>query len=970
MAEANLKDLTSAVYKIAENSPKIQKDVKDIRDAVIGTGGILEAINVIAEKLDLSKKKGRIEKLVNKPTLRQDKTLIKNTNSMTDILNKILIQVSKINARPRLKNENISTGRKSRLNADNFKREPDRKDKGKGLESFYKSIDIIDKLKGIKLKDFIFAKTKMKHISNMMIKFKDMFKSFKNEKEMEATVKFANSSIEIVKKLSKVAIFAIPAKLGLNVIEKLFLGSKRKPGGLLAVFREVDNNKKIIKSGDKSMKEILAATGAMFLTSILLSGLAVTGVPAMLGALAMKGIVWIMKGTFEILNKAKKNALQGSLVLLIMSSSLITFALGLGLMVNAVKGMKWKDFGMMMASIAAISAVFAVIGIPAVTALIGLGSIAVLAMGASLLLFSIGLAKTINALKGTDWDEFNEMSKSIWKLGLEISKVGALSIPIGLGSSALILMGGSLFLFGGAIKSWMKLSNIQPALDNIKNAVKSVKDVVKDRFDMKSVRQLRKVGRTLKVLYKGIKDWDKFDGLKAAKNIGITIEKLNEVFKKQIDKKNVNTYSSVGRVLRRLYKGIKDWESINSEKALKNIDVAITKLKDVFNDKIDKKSVRSFSSTGRVLRRLYKGLKFWENINSQKATTNVAYAVTILKRTFSGNVDKNQVKTMDTLVKVTNMSSGIIDSLKAWDSYKPGDALSKIETTVNELLNIFGMSELKKTQLEDNVKDAVAKKKGFLANITEGVVNVVKTTVDNMNNNATNRGVKKTMASLEEVMNSLFSVKTFLTPWLNFDSTAGITNIQYSIKGILSQIMYTAEVEKLYGGSVQNPVLGKYFMRTSTHLMSGMNNLSKGLSGLSNFSNLEIPFKNTIKSINKLDVSKASVMLNLFKSFSRIGIKPFDRFTKAVYKFSDSCNDLIEALDSFEPISNNTVTTNENGETTISSGSVSITNSQDLAKAIAEAIKSLPINVQTDISDVRLVVNNETGRRIILSLDN
>ena len=908
MAEANLKDLTSAVYKIAENSPKIQKDVKDIRDAVIGTGGILEAINVIAEKLDFSKKKGRIEKLVNKPTLRQDKTLIKNTNSMTDILNKILIQVSKINAGSKLKNENINTGRKSRLNADNFKRELDRKNKGKGLESFYKSIDIIDKLKGIKLKDFIFAKTKMKHISNMMIKFKDMFKSFKNEKEMEATVKFANSSIEIVKKLSKVAIFAIPAKLGLNVIERLFLGSKRKPGGLLAVFREVDKNKKIIKSGDKSMKEILAATGAMFLTSILLSGLAVTGIPAMLGALAMKGIVWIMKGTFEILNKAKKNALQGSLVLLIMSSSLITFALGLGLMVNAVKGMKWKDFGMMMASIAGI--------------------------------------------------------------GLTVAGIGLLAAPIALGSSALIMMGGSLLLFGGAIKSWMKLSNIQPALDNIKNAVKSVKDVVKDRFDMKSVRQLRKVGRTLKVLYKGIKDWDKFDGLKAAKNIGITIEKLNEVFKKQIDKKNVNTYSSVGRVLRRLYKGVKDWESINSEKALKNIDVAITKLKDIFNDKIDKKSVRSFSSTGRVLRRLYKGLKFWENINSQKATTNVAYAVTILKKTFSGNVDKNQVKTMDTLVKVTSMSSGIIDSLKAWDSYKPGDALSKIETTVNELLNIFGMSELKKTQLEDNVKDAVVKKKGFLANITEGVVNVVKTTVDNMNNNATNRGVKKTMASLEEVMNSLFSVKTFLTPWLNFDSTAGITNIQYSIKGILSQIMYTAEVEKLYGGSVQNPVLGKYFMRTSTHLMSGMNNLSKGLSGLSNFSNLEIPFKNTIKSINKLDVSKASVMLNLFKSFSRIGIKPFDRFTKAVYKFSDSCNDLIEALDNFEPISNNTVTANENGETTISSGSVSITNSQDLAKAIAEAIKSLPINVQTDISDVRLVVNNETGRRIILSLDN
>ena len=100
MAEANLKDLTSAVYKIAENSPKIQKDVKDIRDAVVGTGGILDAIDIITRKLDLAQKKGRIEKMVNKPVLRQEKTLIKNTNSMTDTMNKILVQMSKKGTNP------------------------------------------------------------------------------------------------------------------------------------------------------------------------------------------------------------------------------------------------------------------------------------------------------------------------------------------------------------------------------------------------------------------------------------------------------------------------------------------------------------------------------------------------------------------------------------------------------------------------------------------------------------------------------------------------------------------------------------------------------------------------------------------------------------------------------------------------------------------------------------------------------
>ena len=954
MADKSLQGLSQAILQIQKE--KIQPDVEAIRKTLCG-GDIQLLLTNINNNIERSIKKGQLLNLKNKNSTglndRYNRKLIKSTDTIVGLL-------SKINARVQ-KNDG-SRGGKIDLKEDKLK--------DKKLDTMAKSIGIIEQLRGIKLKDFIFAKMKMKHISKMMVKFKDMFKSFKNKKEMEATVEFANSAIEIVKKLAKIALFGIPARLGVKAIEKVFLGGKKRTGGLLAIFREVNLNKKEIKAGKKSMKEILAATGAMFLTSVLLAGLAVTGIPAMLGALAMKGIVWIMKGTFAMLNKAKKNALTGSLVLLIMSSSLITFALGLGLMVKAVKSMKWKDFGMMMASIAAISAVFAVIGIPVVAGLVGLGSIAVLAMGASLLLYSIGLAKTINVLKGTNWDEFKEMSKSIWKLGLEISKVGALSIPIGLGSAALILMGGSLFLFGSAIKSWMKLSNIQPALENIRTAVKGVKEVVKDRFDMKSVRQLRKVGRTLKVLYKGVKDWDKFDGLKAAKNIGITVEKLNEVFKNQIDKKNVKTYGSVSKVLRRLYKGVKYWESINSEKALNNIDVAITKLKEIFDDKIDKKSVRSFSSTGRVLRRLYKGLKFWEKINSQKAATNVAYAVAILKRTFSGNVDRNQVKTMDTLVKVTNMSSGIIDSLKAWDSYKPGDALSNIKTTVDGLLKTFGMSELKKAQLEDEVKDAIVKKKGFLANITEGVANVVKTTVDNMNNNATNRGAKKIMASLEEVMNSLFSVKTFLTPWLDFDSTAGITNIHTAVRGILSQIMYAGKIEGFYGGSVQNPVLGKYFMRTSKRLMLGMNSLSMGLRGLSNFSNLEIPFKNTIRSINKLDVSKASVMLSLFKSFSRIGIRPFDRFTRAVHKFSDSCNDLIEALDNFEPISNNTLTTNENGETTVSSGSISINNSQDLAKAIAEAIKALPINVQTDISDVKLVVNNETGRRVILTLDN
>ena len=62
-ADKSLKDLSGAVVKIAENSPKIQKDVKDIRDAIVGPAGILESVNALVDRLDKAEKKARIDKL-------------------------------------------------------------------------------------------------------------------------------------------------------------------------------------------------------------------------------------------------------------------------------------------------------------------------------------------------------------------------------------------------------------------------------------------------------------------------------------------------------------------------------------------------------------------------------------------------------------------------------------------------------------------------------------------------------------------------------------------------------------------------------------------------------------------------------------------------------------------------------------------------------------------------------------------
>ena len=153
MPEKSLKDLTSAVYKIAENSPKIQKDVKDIRDAIVGTDGLVESVKQLTKRLDNIQKKGTLSKITGKSGNRYDRRIIKSASSIEKTLNKILDVVSKNDGR--------------RLHADNFTRNNSRTSGGNDLSSF---IGVVEKLKNIKLKDFVLSKIKIKHLGNIMRK--------------------------------------------------------------------------------------------------------------------------------------------------------------------------------------------------------------------------------------------------------------------------------------------------------------------------------------------------------------------------------------------------------------------------------------------------------------------------------------------------------------------------------------------------------------------------------------------------------------------------------------------------------------------------------------------------------------------------------------------------------------------------------------------------------------------------------
>ncbi len=1073
MAEANLKDLTSAVYKIAENSPKIQKDVKDIRDAVVGTGGILDAIYIISKKLEDTEKKNRLEKLTGKnPEVKQGKTLIKSTNSISNILNKILGQISKNSDR--------------RLSSENFRRN-DNGIKPSKLEGLSRSIDIVKKLKEIKLKDFLFAKKKIKLITNITSKFKKLFRGFKNKEEAEATMNFAQSSTELMKKLSKVAIIAIPARIGAKAIEKIFLGGK-KTGGLLAVFRKVAEHKKVIKTGRKSIKDIFKATSTMFLTSIILTGIAVASIPAMLGALAMKGIIWLMIGTFKLLNKSKKSVAKGSLVLLVMSASIITFALGLGLMVKAVKGMKLKDVGLMIASIAGIGLTVAGIGLLAVP--IAIGSASLLLLGASLGI----LALTLNYWKTLD------TKKSMANIK---EAIGGLREVFGLE-------------FG---KNTSNKSFAQRLIGGIGNIAIGILNMGSSFFIM---GQILLTGFALGLLYHGLKNWGKFNAKKSIENVKLAINGLNEVFGLNDTRKKslfgklgslvggaldmASTLFKAGGVLIKtgtimLAMGMMDviklelkpWENYASKKPIENVKTAITGLTDVFGLNGSKKTsffgklgdlvggsidlATVLLQAGGTLVRMgtimlamgmadviKQELKPWENYDASNPIGNVSFAVTSLTDLFglNGINDNNPLGPigslagsvfdlattflqaggtlvrMGTIMLATGMLDKIREHLIPWENYTASDkAISNVKNTIDKMLDVFGLGKKQEESQENGPRIINAVKKFW-----NGAVDAGKSILNGAKNIAELIDIGPQMKSIVAVTTAAASVYETLTNWEKYDldtgtivgkisstieKLAGIAGSMQKIReadksGILEKSLYhyfkdatghikkgvlnivdacstwkesqlgdvtdiTKNIETAVGGlaniglKMQEVVKADnskalertvyhYFRDAAENTSEGIEFLVKGLNDAANIkpNGLESLFS-IVKGVNLVNFEKVSAVTELFTSFKSIGVKPFDKFTAAVEKFSDSCKELVESLNNFEPISNNVIS-NENGETTISSGSIGINNSQDLANAIAEAIKALPINVHTDISDVRLIVNGESGRKVVLTLDN
>ena len=794
-ADRSLSELTKAIYLIADKTKEnIQPDVKDIRDAICGPAGILESMFDINKTMEKLEKQKTIDKLTGankygkEVSSEHNRKLLKSSDTIVDVLKKILTRVEKIESKAGRLGGSGSKSDSRRLE------KSDRDEKNKRLGGILKSIEIIERLRNVKLKDFLFAKTKLKHISKIMSRALNMFKMFKNQKEMDNTVSFVFSSIEIMEKLAKMSPKARRAKKGEKAISHVFFGKSGR-GGLLELFRRVSKNAPIIKLGKKLMKDLAKATGSMLLVTMALTGIAVFSIPAMLGALLMKGVIAILLPSFRLLTKSRRIIHKGSAALLAMSVSIIAFGLGLALMAKAVRDIKLKDIGLMIASILGISLAVWVVG--KLAAGVIKGSIVLTALGAGLIVYGLGLGVLKKGARGLTLKDVGVIVASLLGTGLAVAGIGLLAVPILIGSATLLVLGLSLGLFALTLLIWKKI-DVKSAMGNIELAVNGLRDIFglklgKDNDEKASFGEKLKsgilgfamalleggksffimgtillAGAALGVLFLGLKAWEKFSGAKKAiANVKEAVTGLKDVF-------GLNEKQPEGALgIKSLGKGIFDLAMalLSGGKAL--VEMATIAVAVLLSDLI------------RV------GLIPWNNYDARGAIGNLRIAIEGLKDLFGLNEHKDEgffgnvgsivgetIKLalailqmgkvfieMGTIMLAVAMSDLIRVGLIPWNNYDASKAIGNLGIAISGLKNLFGLNNDDKSGIEK-----IGSLAGELINIALGLLQMGRVFIE--------------MATL--VMATAMSdiIRLTLIPWNSYDAKGAIGNMRIAITGL------------------------------------------------------------------------------------------------------------------------------------------------------------------------------------------
>jgi hypothetical protein len=235
--------------------------------------------------------------------------------------------------------------------------------------------------------------------------------------------------------LTIAAVVAIPAMLGamaLGVIVDL----------IIPIGKTLSKNKKNMNNAVGAAIILTGFTALMMVTSLLLSLIAKNGITALLGSLIVLGIVTLNVFTFELLDDMKGSIIEGAISMAIMSLSLILFSIAVKKIVDATKGVTFKQVGVIAAITLLLGVSVAFLG--ALLEPILFGSITIAIMGFALRPFANTLAIIAQATEKMEMKHIELVNDAMFTLAFGISAMAILLIPVLLGSATLSVMTAAL----------------------------------------------------------------------------------------------------------------------------------------------------------------------------------------------------------------------------------------------------------------------------------------------------------------------------------------------------------------------------------------------------------------------------------------------------------------------------------------------------------------------------------------------
>lgn len=921
------------------------------------------------------------------------------------------------------------------------------------FESFNEKILGLPKKKEEKPKSGIFSI--VYGIKNISVK--DLSLAEKNSKSIKNIIK------SICLGVTTLVVFSPVIFVGALLVKPLqwalFGNNKNGDGGIFGLFKKIADKSNVLKNAVKSLAWFslgLVTLGAgLGLFFKMTKNVDVERfIDVGLSTLGLYKLI-------SYLGKKEKDFYNGLSSIIPFSIGLTILGVGLGLFFKLTKNVELGQMLLVAASTVAIGGATYLIGKMNKSGGILEGSIAMGIMGICLIPFGISMKLLMGSVKGIKWKEFGILATTILTLGGAVLGLGALmitgigAVAWGAGIAALSALGLALIPFGIGMKN---LSKAAKDVDkrSITNLCETTKEMLKSfnsaatkeerRNARKNINLLSKLSKTLNGIALGIKEFNKVEdgSIDKAKK---SLTELAEFFfskkegslqsysleweNRRKARKGAHTIGIIGKNLKSVATSLK----IFNEVADSSIDKMMDSLKRIseffFSDNAGslpsyslkwsdrrraKKEAHTIGVIGKNLKDVAISLKLFNEVADSSIDKMKKSLINIAEFFFSSNegslptyslrwADRRRAKKESHTIGVIGQNlKNLAESLKIFNEIGPNaidkmkDALQKVAEyffAIDSPLNKYFSGWIKRKRASKNA-DTIGTISNSLYKLGESLklfnesgssaVDTMKSSLDkisdfffskNMAESILDRGrasiIGKSIINISETLSEFnenvkeIDIKQIedcsnILKTINSDILAKWDNSYFK-----NSIQISSSMKKLV--SSFDDANSKYFRgaRVTERLFKEMTN--------PNFSKAEktiLRANDFVGKVNTLDITKAKNLTDMFKSFASIGKVGglFNSFDKRVQQFTKACIELINAINGNTDALNNgdeTVSVkDENGQeiqvsrkdAELMPKQMTITNIDELAQAIADQLNSL--NVDCD-ANVNLQINNESG---------